>query len=91
MELKTKPDLDEVKQRWNAFWEDEVLERPMVCAMAAKDGGRALVNTMGPRYDVAIRPNRLRDLQHLRTKSFFHRWGRIRHKIWGFRGRVIQQ
>ncbi len=50
MELKTKPDLDGVKKRWNAFWEGEVLDRPMVCAAAPKDGGRRLVNTMGTRY-----------------------------------------
>ena len=50
MELKTKPDLDEVKQRWNAFWNDEVLDRPMVCAAAPKDGGRSGINIMGPRY-----------------------------------------
>jgi hypothetical protein len=50
MTLDTKPDLEDVKQRWNAFWNDEVLDRPMVCAMAPKDGGRELVNVMGPRY-----------------------------------------
>jgi hypothetical protein len=50
MELKTKPDFDEVKQRWNAFWNDEVLDRPMVCAMAPKDGGRKLVDINGQRY-----------------------------------------
>ena len=27
MELVTKPDLDEVKQRWRAFWAGEVLDR----------------------------------------------------------------
>lgn len=50
MELKTKPDLKEVKQRWTAFWNGEVLDRPMVCAMAPKDGSRQLVDVNARRY-----------------------------------------
>lgn len=50
MELKTKPDFEEVKNRWNAFWEDEVLDRPMVCAMAPKKGGRQIVDLWTTRY-----------------------------------------
>ena len=50
MELKTKPDFEDVKKRWNAFWEDEVLNRPMVCAMAPKDGGRVGVDLFTTRY-----------------------------------------
>jgi hypothetical protein len=50
MELKTKPDFDEVKQRWNAFWNDEVLDRPVVCARAPKDNSRKPVNITGARY-----------------------------------------
>lgn len=50
MKLETKPDFEEVKQRWSAFWEDGVLERPMVCAMAPKDGGRKLVDVHAQRY-----------------------------------------
>lgn len=50
MKLKTKPDIEEVKKRWKAFWEDEVLDRPMVCAMAPKDGGREGVDPLTNRY-----------------------------------------
>ena len=50
MELVTKPDLEEVKQRWNAFWEGEVLDRPLVCAMAPTVTGVPLVNISKTRY-----------------------------------------
>ncbi|MCF7864202.1 MAG: hypothetical protein K9L89_05375 [Kiritimatiellales bacterium] len=50
MILQTKPDFAEVKQRWNAFWEDELLDRPMVCAMVPKDGGRTLVDVNRAHY-----------------------------------------
>jgi hypothetical protein len=50
MELKTKPDFEEVKQRWNAFWSNEVLDRPMVCAMAPKTDGVMPVNTFETLY-----------------------------------------
>ncbi|MBT6147801.1 MAG: hypothetical protein HN712_19265 [Gemmatimonadetes bacterium] len=50
MNLKTKPDLEEVKRRWDAFWAGEVIHRPMVCAAAPKDGTRALVDTLSTRY-----------------------------------------
>jgi hypothetical protein len=50
MELKTKPDFKDVKRRWNAFWEGDFLDRPMVCAMAPKDGGRDVINVMSSRY-----------------------------------------
>ncbi len=50
MELKTKLDLLEVQQRWNAFWENDLLDRPPVCAMAPKDGGKNLVDLYSTRY-----------------------------------------
>jgi len=37
MELKTKPDFADVKERWNAFWQGEVIDRPMVCAEVCKN------------------------------------------------------
>ena len=33
-----KPDLDEAKRYWRAFWEKEVLDRPTMCVTAPKDG-----------------------------------------------------
>lgn len=50
MELVTKPDLDEVKQRWRAFWAGEVLDRPMVCAEAPKEKSRRGLNPAPTRY-----------------------------------------
>jgi len=50
MKLTTKPDLDEVKQRWNAFWAGEVLDRPMVCAEVPRDSGRKQANVFATRY-----------------------------------------
>jgi len=50
MKMKTKPDLDEVKQRWNAFWRGELLDRPLVCAAAPKKTGEPPVDIQTTRY-----------------------------------------
>lgn len=40
MILSTKPDFDQVRARWNAFWDRQVIDRPLVWATAAKPGSR---------------------------------------------------
>ncbi len=41
MQLQYKPNLDEAKQYWRAFWEKEVIDRPAVCVTAPKRGCEA--------------------------------------------------
>ncbi|MEI6646005.1 MAG: hypothetical protein WCP12_08205 [bacterium] len=50
LELKTKPDFEEAKKRWNAFWANDVLERPLVCAEVPKRDGDTLVDIWKTRY-----------------------------------------
>lgn len=50
MDLITKPDFMEARERWNAFWEDDVTGRPPVCAMVPKDGGRQIIDVWTPAY-----------------------------------------
>ncbi len=38
MELEFKPDLEEVRQRWDQFWYDDGLDRPMAMANIPKPG-----------------------------------------------------
>ena len=38
MELSLKPDFDEAKRRWRAYWENEIIDRPAVWITAPKDG-----------------------------------------------------
>lgn len=37
MNLKTKTDFNDVKKRWTAFWNNEFIERPMICATIPKN------------------------------------------------------
>jgi len=50
VDLKTKPDFDDVRHRWNAFWNNELIDRPMVCATAPRDGGRDVIDVMSHSY-----------------------------------------
>ncbi|MHB1485648.1 MAG: uroporphyrinogen decarboxylase/cobalamine-independent methonine synthase family protein [Saccharofermentanales bacterium] len=36
--LSFKPDLDDAAKRWNAFYEGEIIDRPIVCVRSPKDG-----------------------------------------------------
>ena len=36
--LSLKPDLDEAARRWAAFYEGEIIDRPIVCVTAPRDG-----------------------------------------------------
>ena len=38
MQLEFKPDFEEVRERWIAFWSDEPLDRPMVASVVTKPG-----------------------------------------------------
>lgn len=38
MELLYKPDFERARVYWNAFWEKEVLDRPLVCVQSPKRG-----------------------------------------------------
>lgn len=46
----TKPDFHDVRQRWNAFWQGELLDRPLVCAITSKDDGRKTVDVRSTAY-----------------------------------------
>lgn len=35
-----KPNFEESKMYWRAFWEREVIDRPLICVTAPKDGVR---------------------------------------------------
>ncbi len=50
MKLKTKPDFENVKKRWNAFWVGEFVERPMICAETLKIESSEPVNLLETRY-----------------------------------------
>lgn len=47
MELEFKPDFEEAKQHWLAFWEQELLDRPCTVVRAPKRGVEPIP---GPRY-----------------------------------------
>ncbi len=40
--LLFKPDLEEAANRWNAYYEGEIIDRPIVCVHAPKDGFAAV-------------------------------------------------
>ncbi|MCD4824531.1 MAG: hypothetical protein K8S55_07980 [Phycisphaerae bacterium] len=40
MELEFKPDFEEARQRWDAFWRGDKLERPLVAASVLKPGAK---------------------------------------------------
>jgi len=42
MKLETKPDFEEVKQRWRAYWAGEVCGRPLVVASVRRNGAAAM-------------------------------------------------
>ena len=50
MKLKTKPDFDNVKERWNAFWTGEFVERPMICASVPKNESSGQINLLETCY-----------------------------------------
>jgi len=37
MELKYKPDFTQAKKYWNAFWEKEIIDRPLLITETPKD------------------------------------------------------
>lgn len=50
--LKLKPDFEAAKQRWLAFWEHEIIDRPCCVIRAPKEGGR---RPPGPKYMAGAR------------------------------------
>lgn len=42
MQLKYKPDFDEAKRHWEAFWAGEIIDRPCIRVVAPKDGVKEL-------------------------------------------------
>jgi len=45
--LEFKPDFEEAKQRWLAFWNQEIIDRPCCVIRAPREGARSVP---GPRY-----------------------------------------
>lgn len=39
--LLFKPNLDDAAHRWNAYYEGEIIDRPIVCVTSPKDGYEA--------------------------------------------------
>jgi len=50
MNLKTKPDFNLVRKRWNAFWEGEFIDRPMICATVPKNENLKQVDLSKTQY-----------------------------------------
>ncbi|MBI3948092.1 MAG: hypothetical protein HY321_19400 [Armatimonadetes bacterium] len=50
--LALKPDFEEAKRRWLAFWEHEIIDRPCCVIRASKDGRQ---RTPGPAYMAGAR------------------------------------
>ena len=36
--MRYKPDLEEAKRYWRAFWEKEIIDRPAMCVTAPRRG-----------------------------------------------------
>lgn len=47
MELKYKPDFEEAKRYWRAFWDKEIIDRPYVIITSPKNG---LIQSPHPPY-----------------------------------------
>ena len=39
MNLKYKPDFEEARKYWDAFWNKEIIDRPCIVTTSPKDGG----------------------------------------------------
>lgn len=56
MELEHKPDFEEARKYWDAFWQGEIIDRPCVHVTAVKDGcepppGKPYPNLVGADYE----------------------------------------
>ncbi|MCY3021599.1 MAG: hypothetical protein NTW87_21505 [Planctomycetota bacterium] len=56
MPLESRPDLDEVAQRWDAFWSGRPLDRPMILAAIRKPGAPPAEKPYPVRPELDIEP-----------------------------------